>query len=486
MKKNITALVIMDGFGISENKKYNPIYLAKKPTLDYLLINYPNAILQASGKYVGLPEGYIGNSEVGHLTIGAGKIISQACAIINAAIEDQSFFKNQVLTHDLTKLYNANGDLHIIGLLSDAGVHSHEKHLYAFLRTALNCTIKKIYIHLILDGRDVAPESAAIYLTRLQDFIEPYTQISIGSIQGRFYAMDRDNNYQRTKQSLELLTTPQEINFKNWKDAINNYYTQNISDEFIPPTQLDSLAIVKDNDGIIFFNFRPDRARQLTTELLKLNLSFLLTPVSYGSNIETDIMFQQQPIKDTLMDILAEMKLQTFSIAETEKYAHITYFFKGGRENLYPNETQVLISSIKSNNNYIDNPTMSANKITDAIIYSLEHDPKDFYLINYANADMVGHSGDFDATVKAIECLDKQLKKLYEEIVLKRNGTLYITSDHGNAELKFDENTGQTSKAHTTNPVPFIFVRKDVKDQNITMPLTQLANIKDFIIKNIQ
>lgn len=507
MKKNITALVIMDGFGISENKKYNPtsllcsyegqgpIAVAKKPTIDYLIANYPNTILRASGKYVGLPEGFIGNSQVGHLTIGQGAIIPQALSIINESIEDNSFFKNKVLNNDLEKLSQSNGNLHIIGLLSDAGVHSHENHLFAFIKAASNFNIKKIYLHLILDGRDEAPESAVIYLKRLEDYIKPYTNIFIGSIQGRFYAMDRDKNYQRTEESFKTLTSVQEIKFNNWQNALKYYYAQNVTDEFIPPTLLDSNSTIKNGDGIIFFNFRPDRARQLTSYLLKLDLTFFLTPVSYGPNQtqaspggyagQADVMFKTVALKDNLMDILAQKNLTTYSIAETEKYAHITYFFRGGREEHYKTETQVLVPSIKTKD-YINHPEMSANEITDKVIASLENDPKDFYLINYANADMVGHSGDFDATIKAIECLDKQLKRLYEEIVLKLNGTLYITSDHGNAEIKFDEKTLQPSKAHTTNPVPFIFIRKDLKGKKIELPLSGLSDIKSFILMNLE
>lgn len=491
-KENPTILIILDGFGYSKDKVNNPIYNAKKPNIDLFLKHFPNTTLQASGTYVGLPEGYVGNSQVGHITIGAGKIIKQTVTLINESIENTSFFKNKILQEKLHKLQKSNGTLHIMGLLSDKGVHSNISHLFAFINAALQNKIKNIYIHPFLDGRDVQQKSAPIYLKQLDSYISkfPDNNIRIGSIIGRFYAMDRDNNWSRIQKSYDVLTQPQDIlEFNNWQDALNFYYSKNITDEYIPPTQLIQSSIIKNNDGIILFNFRPERSVQITECFVnkdfnhfkpkKIDLKFFITPVPYDSKIKTEALFNIEHSSDSLLDILANKGFKIACIAETEKYAHVTYFIKGGSKIKLPSETDILIPSIKAKN-YIEYPCMSAPEITQTVIDSLQKDPKDFYLINYANADMVGHSGNFDATVKAIECLDEQLGKLYQEVVLKRSGTLYITADHGNAEDKKNSST-----MHTTNPVPFIMVRQELKDKNIKLPLKGLADIKDFILKNI-
>lgn len=491
-KENPTILIILDGFGYSKDKVNNPIYKAKKPNIDLFLKHFPNTILQASGTYVGLPEGYVGNSQVGHITIGAGKIIKQPVTLINESIENEAFFKNKTLHENLDLLQNNNGTLHIMGLLSDKGVHSNISHLFAFIKTAVQNKIENIYIHPFLDGRDVQQKSAPTYLEQLDNYINkfPDSNIRIGSITGRFYAMDRDNNWSRIQKSYDVLTQPQDIlEFTNWKDALNFYYSKNITDEYIPPTQLIKSSVINNNNGIILFNFRPERSVQITEcfvnknfnhfKTKKIDLSFFITPIQYDNKIKTDALFEVEHSTDSLLNILSAKGLKVACIAETEKYAHITYFIKGGSNIKLPNETDILIPSIKAKN-YIEYPCMSAPEITKTVIDLLQKDPKDFYLINYANADMVGHSGNFDATVKAIECLDKQLRELYEEVVIKRNGTLYITADHGNAEDKKDSST-----MHTTNPVPFIMVRQDLKDKNIKLPLKELADIKDFILKNI-
>lgn len=496
-KKAPTALVILDGFGFSNETKYNAIFHAKKLNLDNWFKNYPYAILHASGKYVGLPDNFIGNSEVGHQTIGSGQRITQPITIINQAIEDGSFFKNDLLINNLEKLSKINGNLHIMGLLSDAGVHSYEKHLFAYIKIAEQQKIKNIFIHAFLDGRDTAPKSAFKYLNNLENFIKTFNNnknIEIGSLTGRFYAMDRDQNWNRTEKCYKIIAEPGQIKFSNWQQALEKYYYEGLSDEFIPPTQFDNNAIVKNGDGIVFFNFREDRARQLTScfvqkdfkffHVKKIKLAFFITPVSYDHDLDTVVLFKTEKIQNTLSDILAKNKFTVFYIAETEKYAHVTYFFRGGREKALPNETQVLIPSLHAKN-YVANPCMSAPEITEAILESLKNDPKDFYVINYANADMVGHSGNFDATVKAVECVDKQLGLLYNEFIEKLNGTMYITADHGKAELMFDVNTGQPDTAHTTNPVPFLMINKKLKGQNNKLNLHELADIMPFILKNL-
>lgn len=476
-----TVLVILDGFGYRKESKYNAIAQAHTPTIQNYFKKYPHAILSASGNAVGLLPNYIGNSQVGHLTIGTGRIIEQPATHIHQAIDDGSFFTNKVLINDLKKLHQNGKTLHIMGLLSDAGVHAHEKHLYAFLKAAQKQGIKNIVVHAFLDGRDVAPQSARIYLQKLTDYIAHHQGITLGSITGRFYAMDRDKNWTRTDATVEMLTK-QHHDTKNWQQELEYNYQKNIFDEFIPPIALNSKSTINDGDAIIFFNFRPDRARQLTRRLHNRPLTFLLTPVAYTDAPVSDVMFATPKITNTLLDVLHQQNKSIFVIAETEKYAHVTYFFSGGREQPLPNETRILIPSIPAKN-YVDQPCMSALKITQMILDSLRTAPKDFYLINYANADMVGHSGTMSATVKAIECLDIQLKQLYDQIIEKMNGTLYITADHGNAEIMFDEKSGQPQTAHTTSPVPFIMINKNIVDKKLN--LKQLSDIAPFILHNM-
>ncbi len=494
-QKNPTALIILDGFGYSPTQKYNAIAHAKKPNFDYLLTHYPHTFLQASGLAVGLPENSIGNSETGHLTIGAGRTIPQPILLLNNAIADSSLFSNPILIEKFKQLKDNGGRLHCMGLLSNAGVHSKQEHLYAFLQIAKNANLEEVFIHAFLDGRDVAPQSAELYLSALTQKTNAIGIGTLGSIHGRFYAMDRDHNWQRTEQSYNVLTTEQEVTFETWHDALAYYYAQHISDEFIPPTQINRESIIKDNDGILFFNVRPDRARQLTESFINptfnkfptptIKLCFFITPVTY--HVEpffTGILFPTPIIKDTLKECLSQAGKRIFSIAETEKYAHVTYFFNGGQEAPFESEKTVLIPSLPLKN-YIHNPEMSAQKITEEVVSALDSNRYDFYLINYANADMVGHSGDFNATVKAIECLDKQIGILYYELIEKRGGTLYITGDHGKAEEMFDLHAGQPKKSHTTNLVYFIAINKEWKDKKEMDKLSTLADIAPFILKQM-
>jgi len=489
-EKKPTVLVILDGLGYNAQTEYNAVFLAKTPNLDIWQKIYPHAFLSASGEAVGLPSGTIGNSEVGHLTIGAGRIVDQPISIIQKAIDDETFFKNHILNKNMENLKNSGKTLHIMGLLSDASVHSNIKHLFAFLQSARKHGITKIVIHPFLDGRDTPPRSANTYISQLDEKLQQLGFGKIGSIHGRFYAMDRDNNWDRTKKSYEVLTQRQKASFSDWQELLEKNYHNNITDEFIEPTQLNQDAIVKNGDGIIFFNTRPDRARQLTKLFLdskkqgNIKTAFFITPVQYSKELATDSLYKKSSTINTLMDVLHKNKKTVYSIAETEKYAHVTYFFCGGREGALENETRILVDSIRTKN-YVDKPAMSANQITEHVLKSLKTDPKDFYLINYANADMVGHSGNLEATIKAVEFLDHELKKLYEQIVNKMDGTLYITADHGNAEKMMDKKTGQPHTAHTTSPVPFIMIRKNLAGSTEQLPLKQLSDIAPFILKNM-
>ncbi len=493
--KQPTALVILDGFGYSPETKYNAIAQAKKPTLDYLLAHYPHTLLQASGSAVGLPPGAIGNSEVGHCTLGAGRIVPSAYLLLHNAIASGDFFTNPLLVEHFSYLATTQNTLHVIGLLSDAGVQSHEEIIYALLQAAIIHRIKKVVIHAILDGRDVAPKSAARYLTRLQEYMRMHQNISLGSITGRYFALDRDHNWERTCATYTMLTHKTEPRFASWQEVLAHYYSENITDEFIPPILLHSGCTINDNDAVVFTNFREDRARQLAACFVKpsmtpcsiapLSLQFFISMIRYEQDFNNPVLLALTPVADTLKEVLSAAGKTIFSIAETEKYAHVTYFFADGREKPFAGETRILIPSLPLKK-YSENPEMCAQKITDALIHSLKKDPCDFYLVNYANADMVGHTGNLPATIKAVECLDNQLEQLYYQIVTQMDGTLFITADHGNAELKYDEKIGQPHTAHTTNPVPFIWVSKETfNKQNSLHELHGLADVAPFILKQM-
>lgn len=490
-----TALVILDGFGIASEKQYNAIAHAHMPHFNSWLSLYPHSTLQASGAAVGLPDGFQGNSEVGHLTIGAGRIIQQPMTTWLNEIENGSFYHNQTLLNNLNQLQNQEKAVHIMGLLSDAGIHSHEKQLYACIEAAWQARIKKIIVHAFLDGRDTPPQSAYDYLRKLEHKLAYYNHHAfIGSIHGRFYAMDRDHNWQRTESTYRVLTELQPEPIESWEKALQKQYAHGITDEFIVPTQLRHDATIKNGDGIIFCNTRPERARQLTASFVQphfinfivkpLTLTFFITPIEYSTELPTTYLFKRLPVSNTLKDILADRGKTIFSIAETEKYAHVTYFFRGENEATVRTEKRIMIPSLHVET-YKNNPEMSAQKITDTVLHSLQTNPQDFYLINYANADMVGHSGDFGATIRAIEFLDTQLEQLYEIIVEKMNGTLYITADHGKAENMYDEDTHQPRTAHTCNLVPFVYINKEHKNSSMQLELHELSDIAPFIIKNM-
>ena len=488
-----TALIILDGFGYSKESEYNAIVQAHTPCFDKLVTTYPTTLLRASGIAVGLPEGSIGNSEVGHLTIGSGSIILQPFTMIHEGIKEETFFANKVLIKNLQKLKKEKKTVHLMGLLSDATVHGHIDHLIGFLRAAKQQGLTDVIIHPFLDGRDVGPQTSLQYLEKLDQAIIDLGIGKIGSLHGRFYAMDRDRNWHLTKQSYYTLIEKQPSSKKNWQTALKESYEQNITDEFLVPVQFENTPVIEPNDGIVFWNFRADRARQLTNAFLcpppelrlePFPLSFFITPVSYGPNYPTTSLYEKPYIQQTLTKMLHDKGYSLFATAETEKYAHVTYFFNGGRETKLEHEKRVLVPSIESKE-FINHPEMSAETITEVIVTSLRYKPRDFYVVNYANADMIGHTGNFKATIKAIECLDKQLCMLYEEIVQKRNGTLYITSDHGNAEVMFNKETNQPCTSHSTNPVFFIMAQQQLKDVLDELPLEELSDIAPFIVHNM-
>lgn len=469
------ALVILDGFGFKSEQKDNAIAQANMPNWKRWLTIYPNILLKASGKYVGLPDGCIGNSEVGHLTIGAGRIIKSTLKKLDEYIYSGDFYKNNTI---IKNIKNTNR-LHILGLLSDAGVHSHERHMYAVIKLASEQGVDNIYIHAFLDGRDTPKRSASKYLNNLESVCKKYNA-TIASLHGRFYAMDRDNNWDRTEKSYKTMTTDQSFKDKSWQDSSWQDVLANTdeTDEFIEPVLINKDGIIKEGDGIIFINFRPDRAIQITESFIKkdfnkferkyIPLEFFISAIKYRDDFKNEVIMEKEVINDTLLDILVNKKV--LICAESEKYAHVTYFFKGMKDKPTPNEKRILIPSLKLKT-YEQHPEMSAEKITTAVVNELDN--HEFFLVNYANADMVGHSGNFNATVKACEFLDKQLLILFKEIVEKRNGVLIITSDHGNAE--------ELHSYHTTNDVPFMVINYQFNEE----PLhgTDLSCISSIVLK---
>ncbi len=482
------ALIILDGFGYRIQSAYNAVAQADMPWFHSMLAHYPWTTLEASGTAVGLPTNTIGNSEVGHMTIGLGTPIEQPLTRINNALQDGTFFTNPILTHALTTLTQEKKALHIMGLFSDTGVHSTIEHLYGYIKAAEKAGIQHIFIHAFLDGRDTTPHSAGAFLEQLDSYTHMHPHVVLASVIGRSYAMDRDTQWHLTAQAYKLLTqAPTHIT--TWQEALKTTYAQNITEEFTPPCALRKDGYIKPGDGVIFFNFRPDRARQLTSLFLhdnqtagthNINLSFFITPVSYGDQYKTTILFPAQPKPASLIATLDAHGYTTFTIAETTKYAHVTYFFNGGQETQHAHETRVLIPSYAPDK-ISQHPCMQAPNITQKVIASLQNKPCDFYLINYANADMVGHTGDLELTKKSLTCLDTQLQKLYTQLVIEQQGIMLVTGDHGNAEDMFDEQAQQPRTAHTNNPVYFLEINPH--DKNKSEAMTQLKDIAPRIKK---
>ncbi len=493
MLKAPHVLIILDGFGYRAATDDNAIAQAHPVNINEWMQTYPYTTLSASGIFVGLLPHMIGNSEVGHLAIGSGRRVMQPVAEITHQIDTGTFFTDKVLDKCFNELVGTPKRLHIMGLLSDAGVHSHIYHLKALIKLAHEKNIEQLIIHPFLDGRDVPPKTAATYLTQLEEALS--SDGIIGTLHGRFYAMDRDNNWDRTKESYRVLTQSQKPQATHWREALEKSYEAGITDEFFKPIALHESAEIRRQDAVVFFNFRADRARQLTRALIKydfsafhswpLDLSWMLTFTSYQEDFPVDVLLRKKMVQNTLFDVLEKNQFPLFSIAETEKYAHITYFFNGGREVIRQHETRILIPSKRHHETYASVPCMSAPEITDTVLAALKQNNHKFYLINFANADMVGHSGDFDATVKAIQCLDIELERLYNKIVKELKGTLYITADHGKAEEMWDSEVGQPRTAHTTNPVPFIYITPENKGLDTPLPLTELADIAPFLLRNL-
>lgn len=479
MAKKPVMLIILDGFGLGKEYSGNAIKLAKTPNIDRFLKEYESTTLEASGLAVGLPEGQMGNSEVGHLNIGSGRIIYQDLTKISKSIEDGDFFEKEEFLKAIINAKKNNKKIHLIGLVSSGGVHSHNTHLYALLKLMRNQDFDQVYIHAILDGRDVPPTAGKADIKELIDKIKEIGVGEVATISGRYYAMDRDKRWERTELAYDAFVLGLGKEAMDPVMAIEKSYKENITDEFIIPTVIkkdgNPVATVDNGDSIIFFNFRPDRARQITRAFVdevfqgferkkKVN-TFYVTMTEYDKTIEnTYVAYREKAPNNTLGQYISKKGLSQLRIAETEKYAHVTFFFNGGIEEPFENEDRALISSPKVAT-YDLQPEMSALEVKNEVLDRLKTDKYDLIILNFANPDMVGHTGVVSATIKAIETVDSCLGEIVE-LLLEKGGKALITSDHGNAEMLIDEQDGSPITAHTSNKVPLILVGdKDVELQ---------------------
>lgn len=457
MSNKTVLLAILDGFGKGKKDFSDAIYHANTPNLDSVFKSNPFTYLDASGLAVGLPENQMGNSEVGHMNMGAGRVVYQDLTYINKCIEDGSFFENPDFLRILSYVEAKSLNLHLMGLLSDGGVHSHINHLFAILKLSQKYKIKKIYIHAWLDGRDTAPKSALSYIKSLQNHIVNFDNVELVTVSGRYYAMDRDKNLDRTKLAFDAMVnaTGQKTN-QDFENTIVENYENNITDEFIKPVIFSDYNGMEPGDAVICFNYRPDRARQITRMIADKNLFEYACFTQYDSSIKNvSVIFKPRKIANTLSEYVSKNGYKQLKIAETEKYAHVTFFFNSGVETPYEDEDRIIIDSPKVAT-YNLQPEMSAKKITEKVIEKIKSQKYNLIVLNYANPDMVGHTGDFKATVKAIETVDECVKKLLLEMK-KINGITIITADHGNAEKMIDE-LGNPCTSHTTNQVPFAII----------------------------
>ncbi|MDC0127161.1 2,3-bisphosphoglycerate-independent phosphoglycerate mutase [Methylophilaceae bacterium] len=475
MQKKPIVLLILDGFGHSENHEYNAIAKANTPNWDSLNIKYSNTLINASESHVGLPSGQMGNSEVGHLNIGSGRIIDQDIERINLSIKNKKFFSKSLLNKNFQSLKKSKKTLHILGLLSDGGVHSHIEHFDAILLLAKQNKLKKVYVHAFLDGRDTPPKSAEKYITSIENSFQKYKTGELASISGRFYSMDRDNRWDRTEATFNLLVHAKtKYKEKSSQEALKEAYKRDETDEFVTPTLIEvngKFEGISSDDTIVFMNFRSDRARQITDAILNNNFEHFdrkvlpknlnyLTLTEYDKNQKKALpIFEAIQIKNSLGEFISDKGKTQLRIAETEKYPHVTFFFNGGEESIYPGEDRILVPSPKVET-YDLKPEMSAYEVTDKLCGAILNQKYDVIICNYANGDMVGHTGNINAAIKAIESLDKCIGKVYDAIK-KINGHMLITADHGNVELMMDKKNNQLHTQHTTNLVPFLYIGKE-------------------------
>ncbi|ABO68349.1 MULTISPECIES: 2,3-bisphosphoglycerate-independent phosphoglycerate mutase [Geobacillus] len=477
MSKRPVALIILDGFALREETYGNAVAQANKPNFDRYWNEYPHATLKACGEAVGLPEGQMGNSEVGHLNIGAGRIVYQSLTRVNIAIREGEFDRNETFLAAMNHVKQHGTSLHLFGLLSDGGVHSHIHHLYALLRLAAKEGVKRVYIHGFLDGRDVGPQTAPQYIKELQEKIKEYGVGEIATLSGRYYSMDRDKRWERVEKAYRAMVYGEGPTYRDPLECIEDSYKNGIYDEFVLPSVIvredgSPVATIQDNDAIIFYNFRPDRAIQISNTFTNEDFRefdrgpkhpknlFFVCLTHFSETVKGYVAFKPTNLDNTIGEVLSQHGLRQLRIAETEKYPHVTFFMSGGREEKFPGEDRILINSPKVAT-YDLKPEMSAYEVTEALLKEIAADKYDAIILNYANPDMVGHSGMLEPTIKAVEAVDECLGKVVDAI-LEKGGIAIITADHGNAdEVLTPEGKPQT--AHTTNPVPVIVTKHGIE-----------------------
>lgn len=485
MSKKVLTLIIMDGFGKNTNDDGNAIACAQKPNLDKLMATCPTAEIYASGLAVGLPEGQMGNSEVGHTNIGAGRIVYQELTRITKSIEEGDFFSIPELVDAMENCKKNNSKLHIMGLVSDGGVHSHERHLYAVLELAKRRGLDNVFVHCFMDGRDTLPASGETYIQKLEEIMKEKGVGKIATISGRYYAMDRDKRWDRVKKCYDAMVKGVGEKATSPIQAVEDSYQKEVFDEFIVPTVIYNdgkpVAKIEDGDSVVFFNFRPDRARQITRAIVdpefkdfeteKRDVDFVCM-TQYDVTIpNVKVAFKPEILKNTFGEYISKLNKTQLRIAETEKYAHVTFFFNGGREEQYIGEDRILVNSPKVET-YDMQPEMSAYEVTDKVVEAINEEKYDSIILNFANPDMVGHTGNQEATEKAIKAVDECIGKIIDALN-KHNGICLITADHGNAEQMIDYKTREPFTAHTTNPVPLILYGMD----NVKLKNGRLADL---------
>lgn len=492
MEKKLTMLMILDGFGENPKKEGNAVKLAKTPNIDRLMKEYPNTKIAASGLAVGLPEGQMGNSEVGHTNIGAGRIVYQELTRITKSIENGDFFSNEELVKAMENCKKNNSKLHILGLVSDGGVHSHIRHLFGLLEMAKRRDIEEVYVHCFLDGRDTPPASAESYIQELEEKMRKKGVGKIATVAGRFYGMDRDKRWNRIQKAYNAIVFGEGNKSSQVINAIESSYQKEVFDEFVEPTVITNgekpVATIEDGDSVIFFNFRPDRAREITRaivdkefkefEIKKMNTYFVCFTNYDETMPNVHIAFKKEMIKNTLGEIVSKNGGKQLRIAETEKYAHVTFFFNGGEEKQYEGEDRILVPSPKVET-YDMKPEMSAYEVTQKVVEAINSEKYNCIILNYANPDMVGHTGSLSAAIKAVEAVDECVGKVITAIESQK-ANLIITADHGNAEQMIDYKTGEPHTAHTTNLVPLILISER---ENVKLREGKLADIAPTLLE---
>jgi len=483
-KYNKVVLVIIDGFGVASPSNGNAVSRANIPNINYIIANFPNLTIQASGPLVGLPWGEMGNSEVGHLNIGAGRIVGQDLPRITISIQTGEFFKNPVFLEAIEHVKKNNSSLHLMGLVSPGGVHSLDEHLFALLGLAQQQGLSRVFIHMFTDGRDTEPKIAINTVRKLKEKINEIGVGRIATIGGRFYTMDRGGHWNQTAETYQALVDGKGPTFNSAEECIALSYNQQIFDEMIKPAVIvdeeeQPVGKIADNDAVIFFNFRQDRALQLTEFFVKpeavpeqfrrqpLQNLYFATMTEYASGLPVHVAFPPISLKNNLAEVLANNHLTQFHIAESEKYAHVTAFFNCGRTEKWPGEDRIIVTSPENGRNYVDHPEMSAEELTDILTQKIVSTDTNFFVANFANPDMVGHTGSLSAATAAVEFIDKCLKRIMDSC-LQVDAAMLVTADHGNVEQMVNSKTGDIDKDHTTNPVPFLLIANEFRFKSPT------------------